>query len=99
MQYCRCHKPQRLHRTAAHWQNICCDYDWPTYLSTMSGCCFELPTQALAGTASFARTYNDTCGLFAITLHKSIPTGAGPVPHHHLAGELQGTAGDHHDIV
>lgn len=43
------------------------------------------PEKAVAGTASFARTYNDTCGMFAITLHKSIPAGAGPVPHLHLA--------------
>jgi hypothetical protein len=72
--------------TAAYCQHTQC---WPAAHCVVVGCCFELLTQALAGTASFARTYNDTCGLFAITLHKSIPTGAGPVPHLHLAGELQ----------
>lgn len=55
------------------------------------------PEKAAAGTASWARTFNDTCGLYAITLHKALPAGGGPPPHiHHSQTEffLPTTPGD-----
>lgn len=44
------------------------------------------PQLDVTGTKQFARTYNDTCGLYAIIYSMTNPPGFGPPTHVHYAG-------------
>jgi hypothetical protein len=70
-------RPARL-ITLSNGQTFCLRL--PRFLKT--------PELDVLGTKKFARTYDDTCGLYGIVFSTFVKQGGGPPPHIHHAGAI-----------